>query len=120
LEKQIGDAYVAMSNKLRKLGEAPSQDPTAALLGLLSEFDTLINKNVEGQPEHERFMQTVNEGNAAYVKALRYSQPVFVAQKRCDNDHEDERVLNQALLDEIMENDRERMYLDDMKLHIEG
>jgi hypothetical protein len=114
VEKQIAKRYRELGVELTNLGKPPSDHPTSALLGLLTDLEAVIAKHVEGQPDHEGFMQAVNELAHAFSMDIKETKPNFRSKGR-KTPGTDKDTLTMIMLDP-----NEKMYLDDMPLHIKG
>lgn len=120
LEKQISNKHREIEAELKALGKEPSDDPTSALLGLLTSFEAAVAKHVEGQTDHEAFMQSVNELNEEFKEHIAHTKPGFIAIERTEASDEDAGLEGKDALEHVMDDSAARMYLDDMRLHIKG
>lgn len=106
VERQISERHRELEAELDNLGRPPSGDASSALLGLLTDFEAMIVRYIEGQPNYEELMQAVNDLAHGFMTKIKDTKPEFRAKKRKFTGSEKD-PLSVAMLDP-----KEKIYLD--------
>ncbi|KAI0753564.1 P-loop containing nucleoside triphosphate hydrolase protein [Daedaleopsis nitida] len=77
IQEELHKLLAATDEKLAKLPKPPSPDALSEVLYHISEFSKLLSKHVEGTPNADGLLQTIEPACHRFLKAIRATEPDF-------------------------------------------